>query len=486
MHVAFLIIAHMPYLRRAGRHPAGEDALHTLIAQGLLPLVEMLADLHSAGLAPRVALACSPVLIEQLADPVVQKHFVLWIEDLLNRRQAGLQAAEAAGDRHAAYLEHFYLEWGRRRLHAFEERLDRGLPQKIRELVAARVIEPLSGAASHAYLPLLGCEESVRAQIEQGMLYTTRHFGRPEGLWLPGCGWRSGLELIAAEVGLRYVVADPSSLPPDQLPRPLWALPRRLAALFPDETLARHVWSAELGYPGDPLYRDTTDPRGYVALSGAPYDPYHALRRAQEHATHFTMTLVAEATRRPADDLRLVLLDAGQIGPRWVEGTTWLQTVLTLCATHGELTLTTPGEYLRTHRPHEAVTLREGSWTAGGHGGWQGAVAEEYWRAVHGAEAQMVLLATRYPRAEAEHERALNQAARELMLAQTSDWAALLSAGSPDDERMVPWRTYLTRFAQLATIARRSRLDAADRFLLEQFEELDGPFRNLNYRVFAP
>lgn len=485
MHVAFLVIAHAPYLRRAGRLPAGEDELHALIAQGVLPLVEMLSDLHGAGLAPRVALACSPLLAEQLADPVVQKHFVLWMEDLLERRKVALRAAEAAGDGHAAYLEGFYQEWGRQRLHAFTERFGRNLPQKLRELAAARAVEPLAGPASHAYLPLLGREESVRAQIEHGLLHITRHLGRPEGLWLPGCGWRPGLEQIAAEVGLRYVVADPSSLPPAVPARPVWALPRRLAAVFPDEAMARHVWSDELGYPGDLLYRDPDDPRGYTARSGEPYDPYHALRRAQAHATHFVTALQAEAARRSPDDLLLVLLDAAQIGPRWVEGPTWLHAVLTHCATLRGLTLTTPGEYLRTHRPQEEATLSEGSWAIGGHGGWQGAEAEEYWRAVHAAEAQMVQLASSYPSAEAEQERLLNQAARELLLAQTSDWPALLSAGATGDERAGRWRTYLARFAQLAEAVRRPGIGAGDRFLLEQLEELDGPFASLNYRIFA-
>jgi 1,4-alpha-glucan branching enzyme len=485
MHVAFLVIAHAPYLRRAGRRPVGEDDLHTLIAQGLLPLIEMLTDLHGAGLAPRIALACSPLLSEQLADRVVQKHFVVWMEELLARRQVALRSAEATGASHAAYLEGFYQEWGRQRLHAFNERFGRGLPQKIRELAAARVIEPLAGAASYAYLPLLGREESARAQIEQGLLHTTRLLGRPEGLWLPGCGWRPGLEQIAAEVGLRYVVADPSSLPPGATARPLWALPRRLAALFPDEPTARHVWSEELGYPGDLLYRDPDDPRGYTARSGQPYDPYHALRRAQEHATHFAMALLAEAARRPADDLLLVLLDASQIGPRWVEGPTWLQAVLTLCATHVGLTLTTPGEYLRTHRPQAEATLGAGSWAAGGHGGWQGAEAEEYWQALHVAEARMAQLADRFPSAEAEHERVLNQAARELLLAQTSDWPARLSAGGTDEQSR-RWRTYLARFAQLAAAAQRAKVDDGDRFLLNELEEEDGPFANLNYRIFAP
>lgn len=486
MDIAFLILAHVPYLRRAGRQPIGEDALHTLTAQGLIPLIELLSDLHAAGLSPKVALACSPLLTEQLTDPVAQKHFVLWMEDLLERRRADLQAAENAGDRHRAYLARFYLEWGRQRLHTFDERYDRNLPKRIRELSVARVIEPVAGAATYAYLPLLGREESVHAQIEQGVLHTTRHLGRPDGLWLPGCGWRAGLERIAAEVGLRYVVADASALPAVTRPRPVWLQPRQLAALFPDEAIARHVWSPELGYPGDPLYRDASDPMGYRAQSGEPYDPYHALRRAQEHANHFATALVAEAARRPADDLLVVLLDAGQIGPRWVEGSTWLQAVLTHCATHSALRLTTPGAHLQQVKPREQAALVESSWAPGGHLGWGGAGADEYWREVHRAEERMVELATAFPSAEAEQERVLTQAARELMLAQTSDWPALLSAGLADDERAPRWRTYLSRFAQLAEMARHERLGHGDLFLLEQLEELDGPFASLNYRMFAP
>jgi 1,4-alpha-glucan branching enzyme len=487
MQVAFLILAHVPYVRRAGRQPTGEDALHTLVAQGLIPLLELLSDMHAAGLGARVALACSPLLTEQLADPVVQKHFVLWMTELLERRRADLQAAEETGDKHQVYLARFYLEWGRQRLHAFEERYDRNLPKRIRELTQARVVEPLAGAASYAYLPLLGREESVRAQIEHGVLHTTRHLGRPEGLWLPGCGWRAGLETVAGEVGLRYVVADPSGLPAGEPARPAWLQPRHLAAIFPDEAIARHFWSSELGYPGDPLYRNANDPRGYQARGGEPYDPYHALRRAQEHANHFAAALVDEARRRPEDDLLLIPLDAGQIGPRWVEGPTWFQAVLTHCVTHAGLRLTTPGEYLRQVKPRGGqVTLAESSWAAGGHAGWQGASADEYWQAIHAAEAEMVALATAYPSAEAEQERVLNQAARELMLAQTSDWPALLSAGLADDERAPRWRTYLARFTQLAEIARRERLSHGERFLLEQLEELDGPFPNLNYRMFGP
>lgn len=487
MQVALLIVAHAPYLRRAGRRPAGEEPLHELIAHSLLPLANLLSDLHATGLGPRVGLACSPLLMEQLLDPVVQKHFVLWMDDVLARRAAELRRFDEAGDHHSAYLARFYLEWGRQALRSFEERHERNLARKLRELAAARVIEPLAGTASHAYLPLLGREESVRAQIEHGLLHTVRHLGRAEGLWLPGCGWRPGLERAAADVALRYVVADPSSLPPGTPAEPAWVVPRRLAVIFGDEALAGHVWSPAQGYIGDPLYRDPSAEGGYQAIgAGAPqpYDPYHALRRAQEHANHFVSLLVAESARRAREDLLVVLLDAQLLGALWFEGPTWLQAVLTLCATHGALTLTTPGEHLRGRRLAGQVSLGPGSW-ADGDAPWAGPATAEYWQAIHEAEARMVALAAAHPSAEADLERVLNQAARELLLAQASDWPAMLSAGVPE-ERAGRWRSYLARFAQLAEMAGRERLSASDSFMLEQLEEMDGPFPNLNYRIFAP
>ncbi|MEI7772313.1 MAG: 1,4-alpha-glucan branching protein domain-containing protein [Chloroflexales bacterium] len=489
MFVAFLIIAHAPYLRRAGQQPAGEEPLHELIAQGLMPLLDMLGDLQVTGLGPRVAMACSPLLIEQLADPVVQKHFLLWMDERLARRSEDLRRFEVEDDHHGSYLARFYLEWSRQGLHSFVNRYNRNLAQRLRELVAARVIEPLAGAASHAYLPLLGREESARAQIEYGALHTARSLGRPEGMWLPGSGWRTGIEGAISDVGVRYVVVDPASIPPDAGPGPVRVDGRKLIAIAPSEQIARHIWTPELGYVGDPLYRDPSDPGGYQAIGlGAPqpYDPYHALRRAQEHASHFVSMLVAESERRPPADMLLVLLDASLIGATWFEGPTWLQAVMTLCATHPALSLTTPGEHLRGLRPRQHATLLAGSWGEGGHPPWQSPSSASYWQAIQAAEEEMVQIAAEFPSAEADQERALNQAARELMLAQTSDWPEALVATGHAGEQRERWQIYLKRFEQLTDMARLAHIGPSDRFLLDQLEELDGPFPTLNYRMFAP
>lgn len=489
MFVSFLIVAHAPYLRRAGWQPTGEEPLHDMIAQGLIPLLDLLGDLHVTGLNPQVAVAFSPLLIEQLADPVVQKHFLLWMEERLHRRSEELHHFERENDAHSSYLARFYLEWSRQKLRSFSNRYNRNLALRLRELVTTRVIEPLSGPASHAYLPLLDREESVRAQIELGVLHTTHTLGRPKGMWLPGGGWRPGSEAVIADVGIRYVIVDPSSLPPDHEGQPINIAGYRLSAIAPDEAMARHIWVPELGYVGDPLYRSPNDPGGYEAIGLSaphPYDPYHALRRAQEHATHFVRMLLSEHERRPPNDLAIILLDAALIGPTWFEGPTWLQAVLTLCATHPALSLTTPGEYLRTRRPHRRVRLRPGSWGDDGHTPWQSAASEDYWQAIHAAEAKMIQVATEFPSAEGDQERALNQAARELMLAQTSDWPeALVATGSASEQRE-RWHIYLSRFERLTELACQGQIGPSDRFLIDQLEELDGPFATLNYRIFAP
>lgn len=487
MHVAFLITAHLPYLRRAGPAPVGEEPLHELIASSLVPLINLLRDVRAFRLEPRVALAFSPLLLEQLADPVVQKHFVLWMEARLAASEGDLAQYERDGNDHAAYLTRFYLERERDVLTSFNERFNRNLTDVLRDLCATGVIEPLAGAASHAYLPLLGREESVRAQIEQGMLSVARHLGRPQGLWLTDCGWRPGLEQIAAAAGMRYVVADASSLPPGEKVEPHWVLPRRLSALFCDELTSRYVWSADLGYAADAIYRSTTDPyHAQGVLAPLPYDPYHAFRRAQEHANHFTALLVAQARQHDKTSLLLLPLDARLLGQFWFEGSVWLKAVLTLCATLPDLKLTTPGAYLRAHRPGPAVELQPGSWGMGSdHRSWQGLAAMPYWSALHHAEDRLIALVRQRLDTYGDAQRLLNQAARELLLAQCSDWPLLLNSGAPPEEINEQWQTYLGRCERLCALALRPGINRADHVLLEQLEELDGPFPDLNYRIFA-
>ena len=124
-YLALILTAHVPYLRAAGREPEGEDTLHETIADAIVPTLNALFDLRESGLRPRVALAYSPVLLEQLADNVVQKHFVVWMERWLASVADNLVRWEREGEAHNSYLARFYLDWGQGILESFIVRYGR-------------------------------------------------------------------------------------------------------------------------------------------------------------------------------------------------------------------------------------------------------------------------------------------------------------------------------------------------------------------------
>ena len=499
-YLGLILTGHVPYLRAAGRDPDGEDALHETIAQSIVPTLNTLFDLREQGLRTNLALAYSPVLIEQLDDNVVQKHFVVWLERRLARIQQRLIDWEAAGEAHHAYLARFHLDWGQGVLRSFIERFGRNLVGALRELCEAGILEPLAGPATHAYLPLLGRPESILAQINVGLFSCTRHLGRrPRGLWLPECGYRPALEPYLAASSARYVVIDPASLPSADIThlRPRWVRPRRLALFTRDERAAEQIWSPELGYLGDPLYcAPRRDARSGLALwrvgdgpAEALYDPYDAFQRAHEHALHWSSYVTAEleAFRLQHDRPGIVVvpLDTELLGRRWFEGPTWLRALLEELAGHPTIALTGPAAYLRAYRPRQGVTPGDGSWGAGGdHRAWDGRAPQALWQALGESEERLALLIRHYPNAHGERERALAQAVRELLLAQASDWPLLLNQEAAGDEAWRRPAQHLHRCERLCALAEQPALDDQDRAFLEQVEEQDNPFPYLNYRVF--
>jgi 1,4-alpha-glucan branching enzyme len=80
-------------------------------------------------------------------------------------------------------------------------------------------------------------------------------------------------------------------------------------------------------------------------------------------------------------------------------------------------------------------------------------------------------------------ERALNQAARELLLAQSSDWAFIMRTGT-----MVPYavrrtRSHLLRLNKIYEDVKSEKIDSG---WLQKVEEIDNIFPNIDYRVYRP
>jgi 1,4-alpha-glucan branching enzyme len=132
-----------------------------------------------------------------------------------------------------------------------------------RELQDSGYLEIMASAATHAFLPLLQqFPEAQRAQIQIGCDNYREMFGRdPRGFWLPECGYAKGTDALLQEANIRWFVLDSHGLmfsrpgPRHAIFAPCYSLAGP-AVFGRDHESTREVWSAESGYPGDPIYRD--------------------------------------------------------------------------------------------------------------------------------------------------------------------------------------------------------------------------------------
>ena len=93
----------------------------------------------------------------------------------------------------------------------------------------------------------------------------------------------------------------------------------------------------------------------------------------------------------------------------------------------------------------------------------------------------MVKLTHKFPEAKGILRRALNQSARELLLAQSSDWPFLISQKTAAPYAMRRFRGHIDRFHRLhEQISSR----AIDESWLRMVESQDSVFPRLDYRVF--
>jgi 1,4-alpha-glucan branching enzyme len=98
------------------------------------------------------------------------------------------------------------------------------------------------------------------------------------------------------------------------------------------------------------------------------------------------------------------------------------------------------------------------------------------------AAERMVELARRFHEPTAFEWRALNQAARELLLAQSSDWAFIMKTNTTVEYAKKRTRDHIARFDYLyRALMGQCTLEEA---IVREFEERDNVFPELDYRVY--
>ena len=488
--LALVLQAHLPWVR----HPElesflEEDWLFEAITETYLPLLDVFERLADDGIRHRVTISLSPPLLNMLADPLLQTRYERYLE-----QRIGLADREVVRTRHDpafAPLARHYLTSFRRAHETYVGRYRRSLIAAFAALAGSGNVRLMTSAATHGCLPLLAVnEQAVRMQVTLGMHEFRRFFGRSAtGFWLPECAYYAGLDRILADAGVRYCCVDThaielaSSPPVYGVHAPLFC-PSGVAAFGRDAECARQVWSSVEGYPGDfdyrEFYRDIgfdlplDELRPFVSGAGArtftgikyyrvtgpgdhkePYNPDWARAKAELHAAHFVESRARQVARLRDASGRAPLLtapfDAELFGHWWYEGPTWLDSVCRRVAAQDAFRLTTLDEYLDAHPTHQVAEPNTSSWGFKGyHEIWLSDANDWIYGHLHHAADRMVALTRRHRHARGLVKRALDQAARELLLAQASDWAFIIARGTVVDYAVRRTTEHLERFGQLA------------------------------------
>jgi 1,4-alpha-glucan branching enzyme len=93
-------------------------------------------------------------------------------------------------------------------------------------------------------------------------------------------------------------------------------------------------------------------------------------------------------------------------------------------------------------------------------------------------------LVSSHPSAQGVIACVLNQAARELMLLEASDWPFLVTSGQAREYATRRFNEHLERFSRLADMAEEGRTDEEARAFAFELYEKDKLFPNVDYRWF--
>jgi len=520
-YFALVLHAHLPFVR----HPEydrflEEDWYFEALTETYLPLLDVFEKLARDGIPFRVTMSLSPTLLSMMTDPLLASRYVRYLDERLEAL-AG-ERARTRDDPYFLPVVQFYsnLYARLRRRFVEQDRLD--VTRAFRRLLEAGQLDILTCGATHGYLPLLAVnEESLYAQLSMAVRTHTRILGRrPRGIWLPECGYKPGIDRLLKEFGIEYFFLDTHGLLNAE-PRPKYGVHRPIrtpggpVAFGRDYESSKQVWAAEEGYPGDFLYRefyrdagfDVDRPHidklrhaGVRTFTGLKYhritgrtdwkEPYHpgwARERAAQHAGHFMFNRQQQiewlAGFCDAPPVIVSPYDAELFGHWWFEGPQWIDFLLRkLACDQNDIKAILPSEYLDRFGDLQTVQPPECSWGAGGfHEVWLNGGNDWIYPHLHAAAERMSALVQRFPNADGLPRWALDQAARELLLAQSSDWAFIMKTGTSVEYAVRRFKTHLHRFNRLAEMAESGRYDEG---YLREVTARDSLFPDMDYRIF--
>lgn len=506
--LSLLLHFHIPYVRKRGVWPYGEEWVHEAILDCYLPLLTALKEAQRRGIKNALLCSVTPILAEQLADTHIKEKFLQYIDHRieltgLDERDFQMRGWHELKKLATAYLESLNL------LKSFWLSINGDIIGELAKLASNHVIEIGTSSATHGILPLLDTK-SIERQLKIGLESATRFFGfKPFSFWMPECAYKPGLEKHLENHGIGCVFMDSvavsgrfetpgfsgsvaktesDSAKQEKILgttyKPYLLGPSRVCFLARNFDLSKQVWSAKEGYPGDSRYREfhkryERSGNRYWKVTSLDtnlgnkeiYDIQAAKSITGDHAKHFIHKIWETANTQNDGDLVFLSFDAELFGHWWHEGIDWLRNVILEAGNSENIELTTPRDYILKNPPKSSV--RPPSCTWGNNSDlstWLDPETDSMWN-------DLAAMADRfnYESGKIRNPSLQAQLLRELLLAQSSDWEFLVTTKQAKAYGFERFKIHKDAFYQLLEMGRTS-IDAQK---LNELQETDNPFKFL-------
>lgn len=475
-NLVLLIVAHQAYIRHiedGQKHGLENDILFNSISNVYIPLLNTLHnfDLRSSisNIPFKISLVVSPTLCEMLSDEEIKEQYIAWLDKKI---AFGEKEVIRCKDNEKLFKNaESILENAKRNKSDFCEIYNKDIIGAISNFSDKGKIELLATCGTFAYLPhYADLPEVINAQIESGLSSHRHFFGKlPNGFYLPYLGYFSGVEKILRSYGLNYSLIDSRGLLfskdsiEDGIFAPVKCEKFNSFAFFAQDS---DSISAIKNFSENPIYKDTSNDVGfsldtsdlvdfisdgdariptgfrYFSKNNSEYDYKKAQKQVEADALSFVELRISklnDAEKALKKDVSLVCsIPADILGGEWEEGSYFIESVLDdLFDRADELSVCSCSDVMKVIKETPQVSIYPCANTADG-------FAENLlnssnaWliRYARKMSERMIDIADRFPNDTGLKVRLLNLGAKELLLAQSSDWLKMINNDDSDDENL--------------------------------------------------
>ncbi len=510
--LAIVLHAHLPYVRKYEKNSLEEDWLFQAILECYIPMLQVMESSKKQDICnTKLTLSLSPTLLTLLDNKEIKKKFSSWIDTRIEFLTELPQKEQKASEFLMRNIKNNYLYW---------EKCSGNLIERFKKLNVSGNLDILTCAATHGYLPILRENpETVIGQIKTAIRSHEIIFGtKPLGIWLPECAYYENLDEILSNCGIRYAVLDGHGIL-NGSPRPRYGVyapicsKKGVAFFGRDSESTLPVWSAKEGFPGNPVYREFHKDLGWelpiseLEKKGIPtsrplglkfhritnnkcslgnkefYKEDEAIKKVEEDADSYLLSRSKQlrnlSLSSSFEPLLIAPFDAELFGHWWYEGPRFIEYILKKSIKYS-IKLTNLKEILLQKPNIQICDPSPSSWGQGGyHNYWLNDKNAWIVPEITKAGSVFVKLSTKQYE-NATSKRLLKQAARELLLSESSDWSFILKAETTSKLAKDRVNRHLFRFWKLIDMLEKKCI--IDYKFLENIEEEDKIFPDVRIK----